>query len=90
VTDRFFALFPDPYHKQVYQLRMSATTGTPSGVKLPLMDYPVSVDYDPALALFYWLDRRAGQIKRSSAHDDHELVLLQVTQGRRSAGERIL
>lgn len=75
-------LFPDPYHKQVYQLSITATKGQPNGVKLPLAAFPVSVDYDRVLAMFYWLDRGAGQIKMSSAHGTHEKVLLRVSDGR--------
>ncbi len=69
-----FLLFPDPYHKQIYQMSMFGEGGV-QGVPVSKMDFPVSADIDIENGLVYWIDRNAKEIKCANIYgNDPKLI----------------
>ena len=71
-THEHFVLYTDPYHKQVYQTSLSDTTLTTQGIPGPLMDYPISADYDTGKGRVFWIDQSRGEFRRTTVADGAE------------------
>jgi hypothetical protein len=67
---------------QVYQQSMvDPMDSNPQGLHLPLMDFPVSLDYDQNEGKVFWLDQAQGVIKSSGMDGSDPKVLRHIDQG---------
>jgi len=87
MVESLFLIFTDPYHKQIYQLTASTTvTGSVAadvqGIKVPLLNFPISVEMDGNAARVYWIDVMSSEIKSSDFYGNNANVLLRIINGR--------
>ena len=78
-----FLLYTDPYHKQIYQLQthQNDVSGV-QGVKVPLMDFPTSVELDSTTGQVYWIDLMKNEIKSSDTQGRNVFTLHQIQQSK--------
>ncbi|KAK2156706.1 hypothetical protein LSH36_207g07037 [Paralvinella palmiformis] len=73
ISQEYFLLYTDPYHKQIYQTSLHDTSRTIQGVPGIRMHHPISVDYDRGKQRYFWYDNIRRQFRRSDGQSD-ELI----------------